>query len=710
MGCSSAVAARDAASPCPRVAGRLASAAICAFLISACGGGGGSGGGGNGNGGGNGGGTNSGVSMSVSPLSVSVSASAGQPAPTADVQVTVTGLQQGQQAYLEGKYSNHGIDTVTDSGGGSPLTVSIQFKAPASLGAGTYNDTLQLQVCYDQACTQQVTNSPQSVQVQYTITASLVQVTALSPASAVASGPAFTLTVTGSGFSPQSLVQWNGSARNTSYVSSTELTAQITAADIATAGNVPVTVNDPAGVSNPINFTIQPPMLGLTSISPTTVTAGGPSFMLTLLGSGFTNSSTVQWNGAARPTTFVSSSELIAQIAAADIAAVGSAQVTVQDSSSPVGTTGAQTLQILKPSIDATAFQMNPAHTGAVTFASVTFPAAATWSVDVGGTPSYALIVNGKVYVTVAIAGGSQLIALDQATGATVWGPVVIAGKANAAYDNGKIFVVSSPFATAATMEAFDAGSGAMLWSTLLAGQYAFSAAPTAANGMVYIGGAGSGGTLYALDQGTGALLWTQSVQNGDNSAPAVTADGVYVTYPCWTYDFRPATGESIWNNNTGCEGGGGATPVVANQLVYSPNGVAGYNGSVFHAETGANAGAFVADTPPAITTDTGYFLQSGTLRGVSLSNNTVKWSFAGDAQLAGAPIAVNQYVFIGSLSGNLYALDGSSGKQVWQVSLGAPVGTGSVAIQLAGLAAGDGLLLVPAGTKVTAYMLAANP
>jgi outer membrane protein assembly factor BamB len=699
------------ATGCTRLRGgwQFAAVAIVLLLVGGCGGGGGSSGSGGGNGGG---GSNSGVSMSVSPLNVSVSASGTQPAPTANVQVTVTGLQQGQQAYLTGRYSNHGIDSVSDSGGASPLTVTIQFKTPASLGAGTYNDVLELSVCYDQACTQQVTNSPQTVQVQYTVTGSLVKLTALSPASATASGPAFTLTATGSAFTPQSLVQWNGSARNTTYVSSTELTAQITAADIATAGNVPVTVNDPAnGVSNAINFTIQPAMLALTTISPTTVTAGGPPFMLTVLGSGFTNSSIVQWNGTARPTTFISTSELIAQIAAADIAAVGSAQVTVYDSSSAVGTTAAQTLNIVKSSIDATAFQMNPAHTGAVSFASVTFPAAATWSVDVGGTPSYALIVNGKVYVTVKIStGSSQLIALDQKTGATVWGPVVIAGLANAAYDGGRIFVVSSPFATAATMEAFDGGSGAMVWSTLLTGQYAFSAAPTAANGMVYIGGAGSGGTLYALDQGNGAILWTQSVQNGDNSAPAVTADGVYVTYPCWTYDFRPATGESIWNNNTGCEGGGGATPVVANQLVYSPNGVSGYNGSVFQAETGANAGAFVADTPPAITTDTGYFLQSGTLRGVTLSNNTVRWSFAGDGQLAGAPIAVSQYVFIGSLSGNLYALDGSSGKQVWQVSLGAPVGTGSVALQLAGLAAGDGLLVVPAGTKVTAYTLSNNP
>ena len=685
-----------------RRARSVAVLALGAFVLAGCGGGGGGGGGGN-----------SGLSLSVSPLNVAVSATTAQPAPSASVQASVSGQQQSQQVYLAGKYSTNGIQSVSLGGSTSPVTVTITFKSPASLGAGTYTDTLQLSGCYDQACTQQVTNSPQTVSIQYTVTGSVVQLTALSPSSAVATGAAFTLTATGSNFTAQSVVQWNGSARSTTYVSATQLTAQIMAADIAAPGTASVNVLDPVnGPSNPLTFTIQPPMLTLNTLSPTSVAVGGPGFMLTVLGAGFSSSSIVQWNGAARPTTYVTTNELIAQIAAADIAALGSASITVQDSTSAVGTTAPQTLTIVPVSKDATAFQMNPAHTGAVTFASVSFPASPTWSVDVGGTPSYALIVSGKVYVTVTIAGGSsQLVALDQATGATVWGPVVIAGKANAAYDAGRVFVVSSPFATAATLEAFDAATGAMAWSTLLTGQYAFSAAPTAANGMVYIGGAGIGGTLYALDQATGAIVWTQSVANGDNSDPAVTADGVYVTYPCWTYAFRPATGESIWNNNTGCEGGGGATPVVANQLVYSPNGVSGYNGSVFNAETGAVAGSFVADTPAAFTASTGYFLQTGTLRGVTLSNNTVLWSFAGDGQLAGSPIVVNQYVIIGSLSGNLYALDGSTGHQVWQVALGAPVGTGSVSLQLSGLAAGDGLLVVPSGTtKVTAYTLSTSP
>ncbi len=682
---------------------------MTAALATGCGGDGG-GSSSSGTSGGTGGSTGN-LSLSLSVPSLSVTATVAQSAPTASFQVSIVGEQSGQQIYLGGKYSTNGIAAVSDASGSSPVTVTIQFKSPSSLGAGTYKDTVQISGCYDQACTQPIADSPQAVQIQYTVTGSLVTLTSLSPATAVAFGSAFTLTLNGTNFTPQSQVMWNGSARSGTYVSATRLTAQIAAADIAAAGSVPVSVSDPVnGTSNSLAFTIQAAALGLTSISPTGVTAGAAGFMLTVLGTGFTSTSVVNWNGAARATTFVAGNELIAQITAADIAAVGTASVTVTDPSSSVGTTSPQTLTISAASIDAVAFQMNPAHTGDVNFASVSFPTNALWSVDVGGTPSYALIVQGKIFLTVTVGNGSsQLVALNQTTGAVVWGPIAIGGSANAAYDSGKVFVISSPFATAATIEAFDSQTGNQLWSTLLTGQYSFSGGLTAANGFVYAGGAGGGGTLYAVSESTGVIAWTQEVQNGDNSTPAVTADGVYVTYPCWTYDFRPATGESVWNNNTGCEGGGGATPVVANQIVYSPNGVSGYDGTTYNAETGALGGTYTADSPSAFTTSTGYFLQGGTLRGIAVANNAVEWSFAGDGQLAGSPIAVNQYVFIGSGSGNLYALDGATGQTAWQVTLPAPV-ISQLVLPLSGLAAGDGLLVVPAGTKVTAYVLSANP
>jgi hypothetical protein len=67
-----------------------------------------------------------------------------------------------------------------------------------------------------------------------------------------------------------------------------------------------------------------------TSISPTSATAGGAGFTLTVNGTNFVSgSSTVTWNGSARTTTFVSSTQLTASILASDIAAAGTALVGV---------------------------------------------------------------------------------------------------------------------------------------------------------------------------------------------------------------------------------------------------------------------------------------------------------------------------------------------------------------------------------------------
>jgi hypothetical protein len=87
----------------------------------------------------------------------------------------------------------------------------------------------------------------------------LPTITSLSPASATAGGSAFTLTVNGTNFVGASTVRWNGSNRATTYVSKTQLTANISAADIATAGTASVTVFNSAsggGTSNAMTFSI----------------------------------------------------------------------------------------------------------------------------------------------------------------------------------------------------------------------------------------------------------------------------------------------------------------------------------------------------------------------------------------------------------------------------------------------------------------------
>ena len=68
-----------------------------------------------------------------------------------------------------------------------------------------------------------------------------------------------TLTVTGSGFVSQSVIDWNSTALATAYLSSSGLSATIPANDFATAGSFPITVVNPTpggGTSNAATFQV----------------------------------------------------------------------------------------------------------------------------------------------------------------------------------------------------------------------------------------------------------------------------------------------------------------------------------------------------------------------------------------------------------------------------------------------------------------------
>lgn len=81
----------------------------------------------------------------------------------------------------------------------------------------------------------------------------------INPTSAQAGGPGLSLTVTGSQFVTSSVVRWNGVNLPTTYQNSTTLTAQVTAAQIASPGLMSVTVFNPSpggGVSQTGTVTI----------------------------------------------------------------------------------------------------------------------------------------------------------------------------------------------------------------------------------------------------------------------------------------------------------------------------------------------------------------------------------------------------------------------------------------------------------------------
>ena len=93
---------------------------------------------------------------------------------------------------------------------------------------------------------------------------------------------------------------------------------------------------DPATAPGPV----------VTSLSPSSVIAGDPDFVLSVAGTGFVEGSVVRWNGADRPTIFQSSTLLTAAISASDIATSGSAQVMVFTPSPGGGSSNSTTFDI----------------------------------------------------------------------------------------------------------------------------------------------------------------------------------------------------------------------------------------------------------------------------------------------------------------------------------------------------------------------------
>src|SRR5215472_15068017 len=71
------------------------------------------------------------------------------------------------------------------------------------------------------------------------------------------------------------------------------------------------------------------PVPSITSLSPSSVTAGAAAQSLTISGTNFLSSSTVTYNGVAHTVTFVSSTQLTIPLSASDQATAGSYPVVV---------------------------------------------------------------------------------------------------------------------------------------------------------------------------------------------------------------------------------------------------------------------------------------------------------------------------------------------------------------------------------------------
>ena len=214
-------------------------------------------------------------------------------------------------------------------------------------------------------------------------------ISSLSPSSDTAGGAAFTLQVNGANFVPGDTVYFGGQGRNTTFVSSTQLNADVLASDIANGGTGVVFVFNPlpgGGASTSVEFTVFNPSPVISSITPSSVTAGGNDFTLTVNGSNFVTSSVANFNGTALTTTYVSSVQVTALIPAADVVTQGTPSITVINPANGVsggGTSTPFTLTILSANTLPTVSNIMPASAMA-------------------GTAGFILTVNGSGFVPVS--------------------------------------------------------------------------------------------------------------------------------------------------------------------------------------------------------------------------------------------------------------------------------------------------------------------
>ena len=275
----------------------------------------------------------------------------------------------------------------------------------------------------------------QSNSVSFPITTVYPTISKISPDSAVAGGPAFTMTVTGDGFIRDSKVTGLPGA-TTTFVSQTQLSASVPASAIADAGSLFIGVVNPGPVNTPtsLTFTVKAPAPAITSLSPASVSAGGPDFTLTVNGSNFLSGATVAWNGAALPTTRAGAAQLTATVSAALIAAPGAAKITAVNPGSAASnelslpiTSTSSSLASLSPS---SAAPGGAAFTLTLTGAAFTARSTAQW--------------NGAPLVTTFVSA-TQLTAMVPAALIATVGTASVAVSGDGATSNALTFTIAPP-------------------------------------------------------------------------------------------------------------------------------------------------------------------------------------------------------------------------------------------------------------------------
>jgi hypothetical protein len=253
---------------------------------------------------------------------------------TGTVTLTGTGFVRGSQARW------NDADRVTHFQSGTTLTVDLTSADLANVSTGRLT----------------VVNGAPGGGTSGTLTLAIgyptPKITSVSPnTTPVISTGSVTITITGTGFVPQSSIRVGNAFAPATSVTPTQIVATIASFYLGTPGTQPLTVVNPSpggGASNALDFSVIYPVPTVAVVSPDSSFTGS-AFTLTVTGKGFGSGSVVRWNGQSRPTTFVSETRITAAIPAADAASPSTATVSVFNPAPGGGASNALSFKVVEP-------------------------------------------------------------------------------------------------------------------------------------------------------------------------------------------------------------------------------------------------------------------------------------------------------------------------------------------------------------------------
>jgi outer membrane protein assembly factor BamB len=292
--------------------------------------------------------------------------------------------------------------------------------------------------------------------------------------------------------------------------------------------------------------------------------------------------------------------------------------------------------------------------------------------------------------VTVSLAQQLQnpgvTLALNAQTGALRWKSDTGGTGGTPAVAGGAVYLASED----GTIRALDATTGATRWSYMrtagVSSQDGYDGYATVSGDVVYVGS--DSGALFALDSATGKLRWRMVWPMPSDTiyaAPAVDAGMVFVSVggpDGGAYAFDAKTGKQVWyvSHILGCD----SVPLVANGVIYFGSQTT-YTLTALDEKTGAlrwQVGSSGVNAPPVIAGGLIYIAGADQIiRAYHVSDGTPAWTFqtggfAGNPLIpTGAAMAISDgTLYAGSQGGTLYALNATTGKQLWSVTVRSPI------------------------------------